>query len=162
MRILIISNGSLEAANLLSGLKATGFSVDHALESEQGSFWARTTDYDLVLIDDSPGIDAKLICGRIRARGKTMPIVVVSDSIAPPGRVSLFDAGADDCVNKECSMIELTARIRAILRRPKEIVEDILKLDDLTLDVTRYRVSRGKKTISLTRKEFGLLRDFFK
>jgi DNA-binding response OmpR family regulator len=157
MRMLIISNGSAEALSLLNGLRTNGFSVDHALESEQGSFWARTTDYDLVLIDDSPGAEAKQICKRIRARGKTMPIVVVSDTIATPSKVSLFDAGADDCVNKECSIGELTARIRAILRRPKNLTTDTLILDDLTLDVSKYKVTRGRKTITLTRKEFGLL-----
>ncbi len=156
MRMLIISNDSSAASELLNGFRAAGFSVDHALESEQGSFWARTTDYDLVLIDDNAPTRAKEICERIRERGKTMPIIVVSDT-PTPRKVSFFDAGADDCVSKECSLIELTARARAILRRPREIVEDVLRLDDLELDTIRYRVTRGKKTVSLTRKEFGLL-----
>lgn len=157
MRMLIISNDSSTASELLVGFRTAGFSVDHALESEQGSFWARTTDYDLVLIDDTPAIQAKEICSRIRSRGKTMPIVVVSDRPEIHSRISLLDAGADDCINKGCSMIELTARVRAMLRRPQNMVEDVLKLDDLTLDTLRYKVTRGKKTVSLTRKEFGLL-----
>lgn len=156
MRMLIISNDSA-ASELLTGFRAAGFSVDHALESEQGSFWARTTDYDLVLIDDSSGTKAGEVCAHIRSRGKTMPIIVVSDRCAVPGKISLLNAGADDCVGKECSMSELTARARAILRRPRSMVEDILKLDDLTLDTARYRVTRGKKEVTLTRKEFGLL-----
>lgn len=157
MRMLIISNDSSSASELLSGFKSVGFSVDHALESEQGSFWARTTDYDLVLIDDSPGTDANKVCAHIRSRGKTMPIIVVSDKPAIPSKISLLDAGADDCVSKECSISELTARVRAILRRPKNLVEDVLKLDDLELDTVRYHVKRGRKIVSLTRKEFGLL-----
>lgn len=155
--MLLISNDTVSASELLTAFRAAGFSVDHSSESEQGSFWARTTDYDLVLIDDSPPLKAKQICQTIRSRGKTMPIVVVSDQPATPSKVSLFDAGADDCVSKECSVVELTARVRAILRRPKEIVEDILRLDDLEMDVIRYRVTRGRKSVSLTRKEFGLL-----
>ncbi len=158
--MLIISNSSNGASELLAGFRSAGFSVDHALESEQGSFWARTTDYDLVLIDDGPRTNANNICEHIRSRGKTMPIIVVSDkpASAPQGKISLFDAGADDCVSKECPMDELTARVRAILRRPRNIfINDILKLDDLSLDAVRYQVKRGKKAVTLTRKEFGLL-----
>jgi two-component system, OmpR family, response regulator len=157
MRMLIISSDLGATSELTTGFRAAGFSVDHALESEQGSFWARTTDYDLVLIDDAPLTRAREICTRIRDRGKTMPIIVVSDAPASHRKISLLDAGADDCVSKECPVIELTARARAILRRPKEIIEDILKLDDLQMDVLRYRVTRGKNNVTLTRKEFGLL-----
>ncbi len=157
MRMLIISNDSANASELLEGFRVAGFSVDHASQKEQGSFWARTTDYDLVLIDDTAGTNASQICAHIRSRGKTMPIIVVSDRPAVPSKISLLDAGADDCVDKECSMVELTARVRAILRRPKAIVNDVLKLDDLSLDVTRCRVTRGRKIVVLTRKEFGLL-----
>jgi DNA-binding response OmpR family regulator len=157
MRMLIISNDSATASELITGFRTAGFSVDHALESEQGSFWARTTDYDLVLIDDDPPAHAAEICIQIRSRGKTMPIIVVSDSPATQRRIALLDAGADDCISKECSLVELTARVRAMLRRPKNMIEDILKLDDLKVDTIRYRVSRGKSTVTLTRKEFGLL-----
>jgi DNA-binding response OmpR family regulator len=155
--MLIISNDTSGASDLLLAFKSAGFSVGHSLEQSQGSFWARTTDYDLVLIDDDTGTKASEICAHIRARGKTMPIVVVSDRLATGSKISLLDAGADDCVDKECSMSELTARVRAILRRPKAIVEDVLQLDDLILDSTRYRVTRGKNPVVLTRKEFGLL-----
>ena len=157
MRMLIISNSTGSASELLSGFRGIGFTVDHALESEQGSFWARTTDYDLVLIDDGPETNANNICETIRSRGKTMPIVVVSDTPAVPSKISFLDSGADDCVSKECTITELTARVRAILRRPRYMLEDILKLDDLTLDTLRYQVKRGRKTVTLTRKEFGLL-----
>jgi DNA-binding response OmpR family regulator len=157
MRMLIISNDSAAASELLIGFRTAGFSVDHALESEQGSFWARTTDYDLVLIDDTPAVQAITICTRIRERGKTMPIVIVSDRAEVHNKISMFDAGADDYVNKSCSIVELTARVRAMLRRPKGMIGDTLKLDDLILDTLRYKVSRGNKSVTLTRKEFGLL-----
>ncbi len=157
MRMLIISNDAAAASELLNGFHTAGFSVDHALEKEQGTFWARTTDYDLVLIDDTAGTNAKAICSYIRSRGKTMPIIVVSDQATVPSKVSMLNAGADDCADKECTMTELTARVRAILRRPKEIINDVLSLDDLTLDVNRCKVIRGNNEVVLTRKEFGLL-----
>jgi DNA-binding response OmpR family regulator len=155
--MLIISSDTASATELSTGFRSAGFSVDHAKENEQGSFWARTTDYDLIIIDDHPPSQAEEICKRVRAQGKTMPIIVVSDAPAVTQKVSVLEAGADDCVNKSCSLVELTARARAMLRRPKDLVEDILKLDDLEMDVQRYRVTRGKKPVTLTRKEFGLL-----
>lgn len=157
MRMLVISNDSGSATELVSGFRTAGFSVDHALEKEQASFWARTTDYDIVMIDDYPGANAGETCRKIRMRGKTMPIIVVSDSPATARKVNLLDAGADDCVSKECSLVELTARARAILRRPKKLIEDLLQLDDLKMDIAKYRVTRGRKMVTLTRKEFGLL-----
>lgn len=157
MRILVISSNTEKSSELLSGLRAAGFTVDHSTEKQQGSFWARTTDYDLVMIDDDSKTKATEICSTIRSKGKTMPIIVVSEQALEPQKISALNAGADDCVNKDCSIVELTARVRAILRRPKEIIEDVLKLDDLSLDVTRYLVTRGNKEVFLTRKEFGLL-----
>jgi DNA-binding response OmpR family regulator len=155
--MLVISNDAIAASELVTGFRTAGFSVDHARESDQGSFWARTTDYDLVIIDDHTSLKAETICKTIRARGKTMPIIVLSEAAPAPRKVSILEAGADDCVNKECSLQELTARARAVMRRPQNMIEDILTLDDLQMDVIRYRVSRGTKQVSLTRKEFGLL-----
>lgn len=157
MRMLIISNNPKTANELMNGFRSAGFSVDHALEAEQASFWARTTDYDFVLIDDGPNTNASKLCNLIRSKGKTMPIMVVSDSPASLSKISLLELGADDCVDKECSIPEITARVRAILRRPKEIISETLKLDDLTLDIAKYKVNRGKRSVVLTKKEFSLL-----
>lgn len=155
--MLIISNDPSAAGELISGFHSAGFTVDHALESEQGSFWARTTDYDFVLIDHSTKTDAAKICRHIRSRGKTMPIMVVSDQPGIQSKITYLEQGADDCVSKECSVPELTARARAILRRPRELIGEVLKVDDLSLDILKYEVSRGKRSVALTRKEFGLL-----
>jgi two-component system OmpR family response regulator len=155
--MLIISNDEAAAFELLRGFRTAGFSVDHALESEQGSFWARTTDYDLILIDDKDEERAINVCKHIRSLGKTMPIVVVSDHSEIPRKVAMLNAGADDCVSKDCSMVELNARVRAIMRRPKNIADDILKVDDLQMNINAYEVTRARKSVRLTRKEFGLL-----
>lgn len=156
MRILIVLDDLSAASELLRGLQTAGFSVDHAKSSEQGSFWARTTDYDLVIIEHSQSTDAVVLCKQLRTKGKTMPIVIMAQ-IERPDKVSLLNAGADDCVTKDCSHAELTARVRAVLRRPKNLIGDVIKLGDLTIDTARYSVTRGKKPITLTKKEFGLL-----
>ena len=157
MRILIISGDLDTALDLVTGFRSTGFNVDHTKDIEQGSFWARTTDYDLVIIDEHQKSQAEMICKAIRSKGKTMPIIVLSDAAPVHHKVSILDAGADDCVSKECTLTELTARARAVLRRPQAIVNDVLELDDLKMDINKYRVTRGSKQVTLTRKEFGLL-----
>lgn len=157
MRILIIAESSSAATDLVQGFRTTGFSVDHALAAEKGSFWARTTEYDLIVIEHSLVLNAAKLCEQIRNRGKTMPIVIIADDCNLEDRIKLFNAGADDLVIKPCPIIELTARARAILRRPQLLLSDKLVLDDLELDTSRYQVTRGGKSIQLTKKEFGLL-----
>ena len=157
MRILIVLDDTTAALQLQQGLTNSGFSVDHARSSEQGSFWARTTDYDLVLIEHNEKTNAIALCTLLRSKGKTMPIVIMTRDCASSDKVSLLNAGADDCVTIECSIAELSARVRAVLRRPKHLIGDVIKLGDLTLDTVRYKVTRGNRPIALTKKEFGLL-----
>lgn len=157
MRILIVSDDSSAARQLVRGFSTIGFSVDHATSSEQGEFWARTTDYDLAIIEHTLQSNAAGLCAEIRDRGQTMPIIIVAEECEPRTKATILDAGADDCVSKPCPIIELTARARALLRRPKAILPDIIELGDLKLDLVRYQVSRGSKTIQLTKKEFALL-----
>lgn len=157
MRILIVSDNGGEAKYLTKGLKGIGFTVDHALSSEKGSFWARTTEYDLVIIEHSLALNAAKFCTELRAKGKTMPIIIMAGDCSPEKKAWLLDSGADDCVSAPCPMIELTARARAVLRRPQTILGDTLQIDDLTLNTAKFSVTRNGETIRLTKKEFGLL-----
>lgn len=157
MRILIVSDNNGEAKHLSKGLRAVGFSVDHAPSSEKGSFWARTTEYDLAMIEHSPALNAAKFCEELRRKGKTMPIIILADNCPAEQKAWLLDAGADDCVSVPCPVIELTARARAILRRPQTMLGDILQIDDLTINTAKFSVTRGERTIRLTNKEFGLL-----
>jgi DNA-binding response OmpR family regulator len=110
-----------------------------------------------MLIEHSRQTNALDLCGVLRGKGKTMPIVIMSKDGTQEDKISLLNAGADDCVDNTCSIAELSARVRAMLRRPQTLVGDIIKLGDLTMDTVRYKVTRGEKQIILTRKEFGLL-----
>lgn len=155
MRILIVLDDMKAAHDLLRGLKTFGFSVDHAKGKEQGSFWTRTTDYDLVILEHSRKINAIKLCSEFRDKGKTMPVVIMAKDNSDI--TTLLNAGADDCISESCSLAELHARLRAILRRPKNIISNTIQIGDLTLDTTRYKVTRGEKHIPLTKKEFSLL-----
>ena len=97
------------------------------------------------------------VCREIRAAGKTVPILVLSGVSESATKVAFLDAGADDYLSKPFSIDELLARIRALMRRPKQIAEDILTFTDLILNTKAHTVYRAKKEIHLTPKEFMLL-----
>src|SRR5215471_13235108 len=158
MRILIVEDRREISAFLLKALTQNFFSVDLAEDGERGSYLARTTEYDLVILDNILSKKTGLqVCREIRASGKTVPILVMSVKPEPSTKVELLDAGADDYISKPFSLDELLAMIRALLRRPRQLSGEILIFNDLTLDTKAHIVRRANKEIHLTPKEFMLL-----
>lgn len=158
MRILLVEDDESILEFLKLRLKSEGFSVDTEKDGNKGSFLARTNTYDVIVLDYVlPRKSGAKICQEIRARGTTTPVIIISVQTEVPTRVELLNMGADDYVIKPFPFEELLARIRAVLRRPMQIKEEILTIDDLILDSTRFNVERGGKKIKLTRKEFALL-----
>jgi len=158
MRILVVEDEQRISRFLKDSLEAEYFAVDVAEDGERGSYFARTNDYDLVVLDNMlPKKDGLQVCREIRAAGKTMPILVVSVKTGTEDKVDLLNAGADDYLAKPFVLEELLARIRALLRRPASLESDELVAEDLTLDVKTGTVRRADKEIYLTRKEFMLL-----
>ena len=163
MRILIIEDQKQILDFVKKGLQAEGFAVDGAESGERGSFLARTNDYDLAVLDirlpEKNGVE---ICRELRERGKTFPVIMLTVVGDTKSKVEALNAGADDYLTKPFSFEELLARIRALLRRGKEIVGDKIELDDLVLDSVAHTVSRAGKSVELTRKEFTLLEYFMR
>ncbi len=158
MRILLIEDEKGIVDFLKPSLEAEPFVVDIAIDGERGSYLGRTNDYDLIVLDNIlPKKNGLEVCKEIRKAGKTLPILVLSVKTETITKIELLNAGADDYLSKPFSLEELRARIRALLRRPKQIESEILTINDLTLDMKRCAVRRGKKEIYLTRKEFMLL-----
>lgn len=158
MRILLIDDSQEIIDFLKIGLKPEGFIVDTAQDGDKGSFLARTSDYDLIILDYLlPKKDGLEVCNEIRKDGNLAPILVVSAMAETEIKISLLNAGADDYIVKPFAFSELLARIKALLRRPREMEKDILKIDDLIIDINSYSVKRGSAKIYLTRKEFALL-----
>ncbi len=158
MRILLVEDDEQILTSLRIRLKSEGFSVDTEKDGIRGSFLARTNNYDVIILDYLlPRKNGAKICQEIRSRGTITPIIMISVQTEIPTRVELLNLGADDYVTKPFPFEELMARIRAVLRRPAALKEDILSIDNLTLDSARARVTRGGKKIKLTRKEFALL-----
>jgi len=158
MRILVVED-QLEISNLLKfSLEAECFSVDVAEDGEKGSVLGRTNDYDVIILDNlMPKKTGLEVCQEIRRRGKTTPILVLSVKSDVATKVQLLNAGADDYLIKPFSLEELMARIRALLRRPDQVKDDVLHAKDVTLDAKKQIVTSGGKEVYLTRKEFMLL-----
>ena len=158
MRILVVEDEKKIRDFLKTSLEAECFAVDVSEEGEQGSYLARTNEYDLIILDNVlPKKTGLEVCQDIRKIGRTTPILILSVKSETLSKVELLNAGADDYLSKPFSLEELLARIRALLRRQKDIESDILTVDDLALDTKRHTTKRGKKEIYLTRKEFMLI-----
>lgn len=158
MRILVVDDEKELRDFIKSSLEAEGFTVDVTGEGERASFLARTNDYDLVVLDYNLPVKSGLeVCRDIRKHGRTMPIIMLSVESDTKSKIKLLSSGADDYVTKPFALAELMARIRALLRRPKPITPDVLKIQDLILDMPRQSVRRAGQSIYLTRKEFELL-----
>lgn len=158
MRILIVEDDKEIAEFIKLGLENESFAVDVAYDGEKGSYFARTNDYDLIVLDNSlPKKNGGEVCKEIRKAGKTMPILILSVHNSIDHKTTLLDIGADDYVTKPFSFRELISRIRALLRRPNKVEDSILVVGDLSLDVHKQTVIRDGKGIYLTRKEFSLL-----
>jgi len=158
MRVLLVEDEPQIADFLKMSLQAECFAVDVATDGERGSFLARTENYDLVILDNVLPLKHGLeICKDIRTAEKTMPIIMLSVKSDAATKVELLNAGADDYLIKPFSLQELVARMRALLRRPKQMQRETLSIDDLVLNEKTASVRRGNEEIYLTRKEFMLL-----
>lgn len=163
MKILVVEDEKEIRDFYKKSLEAECFVVDTAEDGQQGSQMALSKNYDMVILDNTmPKKTGLSVCEDIRKAGKDTPIIVVSVKSEATTKVDLLNAGADDYLTKPFSLDELLARMRALLRRPGKIENEVLKIDDLVIDIKRHTVKRGEEEIYLTRKEFALLNYFIK
>lgn len=141
------------------GLELKGYAVDMVHDADTGLAYATDPDYDLIVLDRMlPGkMDGIELCAELRKSGVLTPIIMLTARGTIGDRVEGLNSGADDYLVKPFSFDELTARVRALLRRPPVTVGSTLKVDDLSLDPQKYEVKRGKQAIKLSKKEFALL-----
>ena len=158
MRILIAEDDSALASFVKKGLDAEHYAVDVSNDGEQARAMAGEFDYDLVVLDlNLPRLDGVAILRYLRTRKPSMPILVLTGRTRVEDRVQCLDLGADDYLGKPFSFTELSARIRALLRRCHMPAESVLTVEDLKLDRVERRVERAGRRIDLTGKEFALL-----
>lgn len=158
MRILVAEDDRPVAAFLSKSLEAEQYAVDVAADGEEANYMAENYDYDLVILDlNLPKKTGFEILQDVRQKKPNLAILVLTGNTEIPDRVKGLDLGADDYLTKPFSLAELSARIRALLRRSGLPFEAVLKIDDLVLNRVQRIVRRGEQRIELTPKEFGLL-----
>jgi DNA-binding response OmpR family regulator len=158
MRILIAESDPALASFIRKGLIAEHYAVDTTADGEQTRAMGSEFDYDLVLLDlNLSRLDGVAVLRHLRARKPSLPILVLTARNRVEDRVQCLDLGADDFLGKPFSFSELSARIRALLRRCHMPAESTLIVDDLKLDRVERRVERAGRRIELTSKEFALL-----
>lgn len=157
MRILIIEDDESLCLTLKKVLEAHAFAVDTTHTGDSGSYLARTTLYDLIILDNAlPKKTGLTVCREIRAAKITTPILMISILSDIHEKVLFLKEGVDDYLTKPFHLDELTARVEAILRRPKEAYPEKIVLGTLSFNLRTKEVLKGKRRVYFTRKEFAL------
>ena len=158
MRILLVED-EIKVGNAVSeGLRVEGYEVTWAQTGEEGFFHASSQGFDLIVLDVMlPGRDGIEVLETLRKQGAKTPVLLLTAKDAIEDRVLGLDAGADDYLVKPFAFAELTARLRALLRRNKPESAGVLTIAGLEIDPIRRIVSRQGQRIDLTAREFELL-----
>ena len=163
MRILVVDDDTAVRRSIDRALRLEGYDVDTvgtgggALES------LALTPPDAIILDlQLPDLDGLAVCRRIRSAGDDTPVLMLTARQAIDDRVQGLDAGADDYLVKPFALAELLARLRALLRRRFEGEGGLLRVGELTLDLSSREAHRGERAFTLTRIEFDLLEIFLR
>jgi two-component system, OmpR family, response regulator len=158
-KVLIVEDDETMAALLERGLTDEGYDVvrvsngvDALIAESQGGFAAAAID---VMLPEMNGFE---ICRHLRARGSTLPVLLVTARDAVEDRVFGLDSGADDYLTKPFAFVELSARIRALVRRDAAVPRPTIVVGNLSLDTHTDRARVNEVPLSLSAKEFSLLR----
>ena len=163
MKILIVEDDRYVAASLNLILAHQNYVVETALDGEEAWGFIKLFDYDLIILDISlPLLDGISLCRQMRSEGLQTPIMLLTGLNCPHEKAVGLDAGADDYMVKPFDEEELTARIRALLRRGKIKSFPILRWGALKLDPISYKVTYNKQLLALTPKEYALLELFLR
>ena len=159
MRILVVEDEHKIANSIKKGLEQESFAVDVAYDGSDGFDLATSEEYDVIILDLMlPGLDGLTICKKLRREENIhTPILILTAKGEVEDKVKGLNSGADDYLPKPFAFSELLARIRALARRPKQVLESSLRVEDLTLNTLTYQVNRSGKNIELSKKEYALL-----
>ncbi len=158
MKILLAEDDSKLLRHLAAGLRGAGHVVDCAQDGFDARWAAENGSYEALVLDIMmPQIDGVSLVRGLRRRGLAAPIIFITARSEVRDRVAGLDAGADDYLVKPFSLDELLARLRALGRRNRGKVSQVLMVGDLELDLVARAVRRGVQTIALTNREFALL-----
>lgn len=163
VRVLLVEDALRVAAVLKRGLAEEGYAVDVAHDGPTAVWQATESGYDAIVLDVMlPGFDGFEVCQRLRAAERWAPVLMLTARHDVADRVRGLDAGADDYLTKPFSFAELSARVRALIRRGAAERPAVLRVGDLRLDPATRRAWRGEAELALTAKETALLELFLR
>jgi two-component system OmpR family response regulator len=158
MRILVADDDLRVTGALRRGLEAEGFSVDVALDGDEGRWLAQENDYDVLILDSMmPGVTGEELCAERRRAQDWTPILILTARTGEDREAGALDAGADDYLAKPFSFVVLLARLRALVRRSPTERPVAIDVGDLRLDPATHQVWRGETVIELTPRQFAVL-----
>ena len=154
MRILVVEDEEHLAEAICTGLVAEGFNVDLAAAGDEALERARTTSYDVILLDILlPGLNGFKVCATLREEENWTPVIMLTAKDGELDEAEALDTGADDYISKPFSVVVLLAHIRALVRRGRRERPTVLRAGDLTLDPAEHRCRRGTTDVVLTVRE---------
>jgi DNA-binding response OmpR family regulator len=158
MRILVVEDEKKVASFIKRGLEEELFEVDTAANGKEGFEYGMTDEYDLIISDVMmPLMNGFQLTKELRKNKINTPILLLTIRDSTGDKVEGLDCGADDYLSKPFAFEELTARVRALLRRKDGQKENLLTIDDLSVDLVAHKVVRAGKEIILTPKEYSIL-----
>ena len=163
MRVLVVEDDAKVRDLLRRGLELQCFAVDVVADGAEALWRAGEFSYDAIVLDLMlPDTDGFAICDQLRAAGTWAPILILTALDDVRDRVRGLDAGADDYLVKPFDIVEVAARLRALLRRGRTPRPATLHVGDLSLDPATRDVRRAKVAVTLTPREFSLLEYFMR
>ncbi len=157
-QILFVEDDKDLSAVVNEWLTADGYTVELAHDGLTGWEFLRQYNYDVVILDwNLPGLSGPEMCNRYRAAGGVAPVIMLTAKSQITEKMEGFDSGVDDYLTKPFNLKELSARLRALLRRPQAVVTNVIINGYIELDVVKRRITKGGVEVHLLPRDFELL-----
>jgi len=161
MRVLLVEDDPMVGEAVRKGLRLDGFAIDWVQDGKSADAALRNEDYAMLLLDlGLPQKDGLAVLRTLRERGGTLPVLITTARDAVSDRVAGLDAGADDYLIKPFDLEELSARMRALLRRQSGRADSLVQVREVVLNPATREVSVSGQAVNLSAREFALLRAF--
>lgn len=162
-KILLVEDDGDLAKTIADFLGREKHNVEIVHDGLDGAEMLKFDSFDVLVLDwDLPGLSGVELLARYRAAGGKAPTIMLTGRQKMDEKEEGFESGADDYLTKPFSLRELSARIRALLRRPTQLLSNVLTVRDISLDPEKHRVTKGGAEVKLTPKDFSLLEFFMR